>query len=143
MNPEVLLRNYYAAMNAGDAETAIAQFANDAIRKDISIAASHKVVTGKAGIAAGIQARIADNIHIEARNFQVAGNKVTCTASVSTDYGRRLGFAPIEETAEIIIEAGKIQIYTVELTPESVVKVQAAEAECFKSGETGIVPHFP
>ena len=45
---------------------------------------------------------------------------VTCMASVSTDYGHRVGFAPVEEAVEVILnQNGEIKEFTVMVTPDS------------------------
>src|SRR5690242_8366168 len=99
LTPVEILQSYYRAMNAGKVDEALALFAEDAIRLDS--AAPERLVQGKAQIGKGIAARIADHIAIEAHDYQVQGNVVTCIAKASTDYGRRLGFAPVEEAVEV------------------------------------------
>lgn len=126
MDPELVLRRYYEAMNAGDVDSALALFADDAIRMDS--ATPHLAVTGKTQIKTGLVARIADRIYIVADGYQVNENVVNCMARVSTGYGRRLGFAPVEEAVEVIVEAGFIKRFVVTVTPESLARIHAVEA---------------
>lgn len=126
-DPKAILEAYYAALNAHDAKAAIALFAEDAVREDITQPRDSRKIKGKAQIANGIRGRVADNILIEARNFQVAEDKVTCTVQVSTNYWRQRGLAPIEETAEVVVQQGKIVSFTTTLTPETVAKIQGIE----------------
>ncbi|MEM7342600.1 MAG: hypothetical protein AAF485_00015 [Chloroflexota bacterium] len=128
LNPETVLKRYYEAMNQGQAEDAYALFAANAIRRERFQSAPDNVVTDPTHIKAGITARGKDNIVIEAWDFQVDGNKVTCMAKVWTDYGRKAGFAPVEERVEVIVDSyGKIKDYAVMVTPESLARMEAAE----------------
>lgn len=126
MTPDQVLKGYYLAMNTGDLESALALFHDRAIRLDTAI--PDKIVEDSSQIESGLRARIADHIVIEASDYQVRDNVVTCFARVSTDYARRLGFAPIEETVEVLVEDGLIQRFAVTVTPESLERIAAAEA---------------
>ncbi|MBV7330621.1 nuclear transport factor 2 family protein [Chloroflexi bacterium TSY] len=126
-DPELLLKRYFMAMNTGNSEDAVALFAEDAVRLDTATP-DHQVI-GKAQIAKGIAARINDNIHIEASDFEAQDNHARCLAKVWTDYGRRMGFAPVIETAQIVVKDRMIQRFTVTVTPESLNRIRDAEAE--------------
>ena len=102
------------------------------MRREQFVAEPEQIVARPEQIAAGIKARVDDNIEVEAWNFQVEGNKVTCKARVSTDYGRKVGYAPIEETVEVIVDQGKIKEFTVTVIPESYSKMEAAEKKYFR-----------
>jgi hypothetical protein len=123
--PQAILQRYFAAMNAGDAQGALALFADDAVRLDTAV--PEQVKAGKAAIAPGLLARVADHIQIESSEYQAEGNCARCLATVWTDYGRRLGFAPVVEVAEVIVEAGKIKRFAVTVLPESLARIKAAE----------------
>jgi hypothetical protein len=125
-NPELILKRYFAAMNAGDTDTALALFADDAVRLDT--AEPHLTVVGRSQIERGLIARVADHIYIETSEYQVQENRASCLAKVFTDYGRRLGFAPVVEVAEIVVGDDVIQRFTVTVTPESLARIQRAEA---------------
>ena len=124
---EDILRRYFAAMNAGHAEQALALFADDAVRLDT--ATPNRAIIGKAQIERGVRARINDQIQIMASDYQSDGNSARCMATVYTNYGRRGGFAPVNEIAEIIVEAGKIQRFTITVLAESLERIQAAEQQ--------------
>ena len=133
LSPEVILKRYYAAMNTGQADVAYALFAAEAVRREQFISAADLIVTGPERIEAGIKARIEDNIVVEAWDFQAEGNKVTCMARISTDYGRQVGYAPIEERVAVIVVHGKIKDFTVAVTPESYSRMEAAEEKYFRN----------
>lgn len=124
---EVILQRYFIAMNTGDAEAALGLFTEDAIRLDTAVPELIKV--GKAQIAPGLWARVADHIQIETSEYQGEKNHAQCMAAVSTDYGRRLGFAPVIEKAEIFVELGKIKQFIVTVSPESLERIKAAEQQ--------------
>ena len=123
--PAALLQRYFAAMNAGDADTALALFADNAVRFDSAAPGPAKI--GRAAIEPGLRARVADQIQIETSDYQTLGNSARCIALVSTNYGRRLGFAPVVESAEIVVEGEKIKRFTVTVTADSLARIMAAE----------------
>jgi hypothetical protein len=122
---EAVLKRYFAAMNAGDANAALALFADDAVRFDTAVPELSK--SGLAAIEAGLRARVADQIQIEPGEYQSCGNSARCMARVFTNYGRRLGFAPVVERAEIIVEGGQIKRFTVTVMPDSLERIKSAE----------------
>jgi hypothetical protein len=122
---EDVLRKYFAAMNVGDANAALSLFADDAVRLDTAVPKQAQV--GKAQIEPGLHARVADHIHTETSEYQGIGNRASCLARVFTDYGRRLGYAPVVETVEVTIEAGKIKRFSVMVMPESLARIEEAE----------------
>ena len=124
--PDQVLMRYYEAMNSGDINSALALFDADAIRLDT--ATPNTRIKGREQISAGIRARIADHISVTATDYQVKGETVTCSAAVSTDYARRLGFAPVEEEVEVTVKNGLIVRFVVIVTPESLERIRVAEA---------------
>lgn len=58
-------------------------------------------------------------------NVQATGDNVTCFVQIATDTTRREGIAPLEESAEFLIQEGKIKSYQVVSTPESMAKLKA------------------
>jgi hypothetical protein len=126
MTPDQVLKAYYLALNSGDLESALALFHDRAVRLDTAVPG--RIIEGRAQIEGGLRARIADHIAVEATGYQVQGNTVTCFAKVYTDYARRLGFAPVEEKVEVIIDDGLIRSFAITVTPESLARIAAAQA---------------
>jgi ketosteroid isomerase-like protein len=123
----MVVRRYYAVLAAKDADAAAALLADGVERIGIlGPDVEPRITKGKDHLIARIRLMIDDNAEVEAREFHVAGNRVTCIASVATDTIRSEGVAPLEETAEFIVVDGKIQSYRVTLTSESIAKLKAA-----------------
>lgn len=125
LNAADILQQYYAALNAGEVDAALSLFAEDAVRFDT--ATPELVKVGKREIAPGLRARVRDNIQIEASEYQGSRNQTFCKAIVWTDYGRRLGFAPVEELAEVLTEGRQIKRFSVTVLPESLARIKAVE----------------
>ena len=70
-------------------------------------------------------------------NFQVEGDKATWTAKVWTDEWRALGVAPLDATAEGVVQDGLLKYWTFTKTPESVAREEAAKAAAAALPVTG------
>ncbi len=114
--PEKVLKQFVEALNKGNAQEALGLFDNNAQWSIEDGPDGHMSMSGLDAIAAAIQARIREHIHIEAHDFQTIGDRATCTALVSTDPYRQLGLAPLGETFEIALENERIRTLIATLT---------------------------
>jgi ketosteroid isomerase-like protein len=112
-----------AVLNAGDIEGMLALFADDAVVKTQTA-----TFTGKQQLRTLFQQLLAEHFQFQSGNRQVTGDTETHTAQVSTDDWRGLGVAPLEARAEVVVRGGRITSFTVAYTPESLAKLQAAQA---------------
>jgi ketosteroid isomerase-like protein len=116
---------YIAAANSGNLDTALAFYADNA------------VVRNPLGLFIGKQ-QIGDWLKIDVQTtrsnpggYQVNGNAVVVTGTVSLDRFMKMGVDPVAFRSDYIIEDGKIKFFspTVLLTPEQQAKIAAAAAK--------------
>lgn len=123
------IKSLSAALNAGNVDAALAFFADDATQTQTPPpTGTTGIRTGKEQIRAFLAGMIADKFNGEVSSFQVAGDKVSYTATFSTDTYRKMGVAPLVAAEEVVIDKGKIKSHTITITPESLAKIQAAMA---------------
>jgi ketosteroid isomerase-like protein len=117
-------RAYMAAANSGNLDAALAFYADNA------------VVRNPLGLFIGKQ-QIGDWLKTDVQTtrsspggYQVNGNTVVVTGTVSLDRFMKMGVDPVAFRSDYIIEDGKIRFFspTVLLTPEQQAKVAAASA---------------
>jgi len=120
-DPLLVILAFNDAVNAHDVDAALAFFADDAV----ATVGGPPPNVGKEQIRTWLQADIADNIHVESRNYQVVGDKVTWIGKVSVDSLRNIGVSFIEGPAEAVVQGGKIKSFTYILNQESLAKLEA------------------
>jgi ketosteroid isomerase-like protein len=126
LDAEQIVRHYYQLLNDKQLEKAAPLLTDDVVR--IGVVEPDKppqLTQGKEQLLDRIRRMIEDNGSAIVNNLHVDGDTVTCFVQISTDTGRREGVAPLEETAEFLIQDGKIKSYRVVSTPESVAKLKA------------------
>ena len=114
---------FEAAQNQGDVEAAVALFADDAV----GVTADGTRWVGKDQIRTVVQHSWASGAHIERSRYQVAGDRVTSQAAVSSALLRAMGVGALQVTAEAVVRDGRIQSTTSTLSPESAARLQAAQ----------------
>jgi len=126
LDPEQIVRQYYQLLNDKQPEKAAPLLADDVVRIGVVQPDEPPQLTqGKEQLLARVRRMIEDNGSAIVNNLRVDGDTVTCFVQISTDTGRREGVAPLEETAEFLIQEGKIKSYRVVSTPESAAKLKA------------------
>lgn len=126
VTPEEIVRQYYQLLNDNQPERAAPLLAEDVMRIGIDTDdRPPRITQGKAQLLERIRRMTADNAAVIVSNVQTAGDKVTCFVQIATDTTRREGIAPLEETAEFLIQEGKIKSYRVVSTPESMAKLKS------------------
>jgi hypothetical protein len=110
-DPLSVVQRLNAAVKAGDVEAAVALFADDAV----IVNTRGRRTEGKAAIRAFWRATIAEGASAPstptAANSTIAGDKITRTRGVTTDYYRKLGVAPLTHGNEATVRDGKITRY--------------------------------
>lgn len=126
VTPEAIVRQYYQLLNDKQPEKAEPLLREDVVR--IGVDSDDKpphITQGKAKLLERIRRMTADNAAVIVSNVQAAGNNVTCFVQISTDTSRREGIAPLEETAEFLVQDGQIKSYRVVSTPEAMAKLKS------------------
>ena len=128
-DPEAVIRAVGKALNAGDLDGVMAFYADNAVKTQQPPPAGQSGVwTGKDQIRASIKSMMDAHTTCEGSNVQVVGNKVSYTATCSSDTFRKLGLASIAVREETTVEAGKITVQHVTIPPETLAQIQAAAA---------------
>lgn len=126
VTPEAIVRQYYQLLNDKQPEQAEPLLAEDVVRMGImSHDAPPHITQGKTHLLERIRRMTADNAAVVVSNVQASGDNVTCFVQIATDTTRREGIAPLEETAEFLIQDGQIKSYRVVSTPESMAKLKS------------------
>jgi hypothetical protein len=127
-DPASVVAAFDAALNAGDVEATLALFSDDAVVRTQT--ATH---TGKEQVRRLFQELVADRFQFESSNRRVLGDTETHAAKVSRDEWRRLGIVPLDASAEVVVQEGKIRSFTVTYSAESLARLQAAQARAAPS----------
>jgi len=122
-DPASVVDAFDAALNAGNVEGAVALFAPDAV-----IRTQGGTYMGPVQIRALLRELVQQHIRFESSDQQVKGDTETHTAVVSRDDWRNLGIAWLDASAVVVVQGGKIRSFTVTYTPDSVSRLQAAQA---------------
>jgi hypothetical protein len=128
-DPEAVARAVYEAMNAGDVETALSYYSDDAV---LSLGAFGSY-SGKEALRAQFEHEVSLNASWELSDFQVEGDTVTFKSRYTSDDMRALGVT-LEGTEAITIQDGKITTDTWTVTEESLAALQAAMAALPETG---------
>jgi hypothetical protein len=129
-NPEEMLAAMADALNAGDVDTAMALFTDDAVVKIAPALppGSPDTYTGAEEIRAWFEELVAMNFEMRVEVLEVAGDIVTTRTSTWVDSTRQMGVAPLVATEVYTVQDGKIKGFTWTLSDESLAEVQAAMA---------------
>lgn len=120
-----LAQAYTAAINARDAEGALALFADDGV----VVGAAGQRLAGRELIRAGLEAAVAGNPYeLLVGEPQVVGGTVTWLRDRYDDTSRNLGAAPMRSVVEAVVERGKIQSLSSIASPETEARLEAAQA---------------
>ena len=131
-DPGSIVTAFDTALNAGNVEATLALFADNAVIKTQT-----GTFTGTERIRGLLGQLVAQHFQFVSSNRQVNGNTETHTAKVSRDDWRKIGLAPLDATAEVVVENGKITSFTVAYTAESLATLQAALAKAQALPKTG------
>jgi ketosteroid isomerase-like protein len=124
-DPLAVVQAFDAACDANDVDRVMEFFADDAVVTLLPPPPSESgVFTGKQQIRAS-QEQLLQHFHAVVRNRQMAGDKVTWEATISSDFFRQMGLDIVEDIVETVVQDGKIRSFTVTFTPETFSKIAA------------------
>ena len=132
-------------LNAGDIDTMMAFFADDAVVKLVPALppGSPDTFTGAEEIRAWFEGLVAMNFEIHIEVLQVEGDTVTTKTSTWADPTREMGVAPLVATEVYTVQDGKIKGFTWTISDESLAKLQAAMAALPETGGTNPTGTLP
>ena len=122
-DPASVVDAFDATLNAGNVEATLALFAPDAV-----IRTQGGTYRGTAQIRSLLSELVAQHISFDSANHQVNGDTEKHSSNVSRDDWRSWGIAWLDATAEVVVQGGKIRSFTVTYTPDSLERLQAAQA---------------
>lgn len=121
--PEPVITAFIDLMNARNASSALALFADDATLKT-----PEELHQGRSPIRDWLESHAAKNIHLAVVGTpQIAGDKVTWTAMVSRDDWQKLGLPPLETRYEALVRGGKFASLAFARSPEHEARLRAAQ----------------
>lgn len=123
-DPEAVVTAFFEAFNAGDVESTVAYYADDAV---MHIAPFHEPYVGKEAIRAAFAEMVAGHAAVEYEVLQVEGDTVTLRNWYADDSVRALGLK-LEAAQEIVVQDGKIVSNIWTATDETLAAYQAAMA---------------
>jgi ketosteroid isomerase-like protein len=129
-NLTTLIQNeFIGAWNARDPERVLAMFTDDAVVTiDPPFPGAPGAFKGKAELPGFVNGFIS-GIHVETRNYRVAGDKVLFEATVGADATRMLGVDGVEQTVEATVRDGKVAAFTINISPEAHARLVAGAAK--------------
>lgn len=126
VNPIDVVKAYVEAANSGDFDKAYAFFADDS---GAFVMNGALLLTNKQQIADLWLTEDVKTTRATPKDWQVNGNLVISTGTVSLDRFKKIGVDPVEYRSQYVVESGKIRFFypTLQFTPEQLTKVQAAQ----------------
>jgi ketosteroid isomerase-like protein len=131
-DPAALIKDYVAAVNAGDLEAILALYNDDAFHIMLpSVDGSAGVCVGKEQFRMWYEMSLAngERMTVDDDTIAIDGNQATFVSRLTSEPWSKLGVETLEATSEIVVIDGRIATHVVALTPESVRALQAAEAK--------------
>ena len=128
-NPAALIKDYVAAVNAGDLEAILALYNDDAFHIMLPSAdGSAGVCVGKEQFRMWYEMSLAngERMTVDDDTIAIDGNQATFVSRLTSEPWSKLGLETLEATSEIVVIDGRIATHVVALTPESVRQLQAA-----------------
>jgi ketosteroid isomerase-like protein len=128
-DPEGLIEDYVAAVNAGDLEGILALYDDAAFHIALpSPDGSAGVCVGKDQFRMWYEQSVAngDRIEIEDGTLAIDGNQLAYVARLTSEPWSKLGVDALEAHTEMVLIDGRIMTHVVVLTPESVRQLAAA-----------------
>lgn len=122
-----IIEEMVARMNAGDVESSLAYFADDATAYIIGLPPTGmEVYAGKDQIRVLWQDSVANHFQWETKITSVEGNIVLVSAKTWHDFTRQLGVAPLEYHDVYEIKNGKIATYGTTITEDALARFMPA-----------------
>lgn len=103
-DPAFVLKRYVEALNAGDLDAALAQWAPDGVLTNTR----GRRYAGHESLRPFIQGNISRKIKQEPEDIRTLGDKVTWINRESNESYRKLNVAPVQQNSEIVVRGGRI-----------------------------------
>lgn len=120
--PQMIASTFETALNQGDVDGAMALLADGA---EVKIPPDRYV--GTAQIRGWVEYLAAQHFVIEPGLREVAGERVSWTAEITSDYLQHIGLPSLTGTAALVVKGGRIANYTFVLDRESASRHRAAQ----------------
>ena len=135
-DPVPIVNAWTDALNAGDLEGALSYLSDDAVLTFIPppIPGDDGIFSGQEEIGGWYQGLVAANGVSTMSDCQVEGETVTCLNSYTDADLEGMGVGSLEFEWVAMLRDGKIQGYTVTMTPESLAKMETAMATLPETG---------
>jgi limonene-1,2-epoxide hydrolase len=121
-DPASVLKRYIEALNAGDLDTALAQWAEDGAITNTRGRRS----AGHERLRQFIQGNIARKIKQEPEQIKTVGDKVTWINRESNESYRKLDVAPVQQNSEIVVREGKISSWINYFPSSEIARIEQA-----------------
>ena len=121
-DPLTIVKGFFAATNAGDTDRAMALVGDDPIFVNTQGAEGR----GRDAMLRFAQALVRENAKIDIITARVEGNKVIWRNNLTTSFYEKLGVAPIEVNAWMVVDGGKITYSNQYYPPRSVERIERA-----------------
>ena len=122
VDPLTVVQGFFAATNAGDADRAMALVGDD----PVFVSTQGIEGRGRDAMQRFAQTLVRENAKIEITTARVEGNKVIWRNNLTTPFYEKLGVAPIEVNAWMVVERGKINYSNQYYTLRSVERIERA-----------------
>ncbi len=121
-DPRPTIRAFQGAINSGNVDAALSQFADDAV---VSNTLGRRFV-GLASIRSLIQKNVDAGIHLVPEHLRAAGSRVTWEVSDSNSVYARLGISVVNLTTSVVVQSGRIKSWTTYFPLETLEKIEKA-----------------
>jgi ketosteroid isomerase-like protein len=112
-DPLAVVEALDAACNARDLEAVMGLFADDAVVRQLPPPLDGGVYRGKEQVRAWFAPQLA-GFHIDSRDREAHGQRVTWSAKMIADVLRQMGISePVDASAEAVVRDGKLVSFTV------------------------------
>jgi ketosteroid isomerase-like protein len=123
---QYIQKEFDAIWNTNDLESVMERFADDAVVRSIPpLPGAPDQFVGKAQVRGFVQMLMV-NFHVESKNFDQDGDRVTWFATVTSDSIRGMGVDSMDADCEAVIQNGKIKSFTPVFTQETLARLAAA-----------------
>lgn len=114
--------------NTQDIEAVMQRFAEEAtVRTVPPLPGAPEQYVGKAQIRGFVQILLS-NFHVNSKNFQQQGERVTWFATITSDSVRAMGVADMHAECAATVHDGKVTSFLANFTPDTLEKLAAAAA---------------
>jgi hypothetical protein len=125
--PSVPVVGEVIPLNAGDVESALAYWADDATISLVGIPLGIRdSYNGKEQVRIWFKCLVAQHFQIQVKVIKVQGNIVTTRTETKSDLTRQMGIAALITTEIYVVNEGKIACLTLTISPKSRLNFQSA-----------------